>query len=75
MNRQNLIKNTLDKINQLPDIKVKEINEYADLLISRIDDNIIRDGIQEITSQNESFDFLNQEEDIYTVQDLKVRYK
>jgi hypothetical protein len=75
MNRQNLIKNTLDKINQLPDIKVKEINEYGDLLISRIDDNIIRDAIQEITSQNESFDFLNQEEDIYTVQDLKVRYK
>jgi hypothetical protein len=75
MNRQNLIENTLEKIKQLPDIKLKEINEYADFLISRIDDNIIRDGIQEITSQNESFDFLKEDEDIYTVEDLKVRYK
>lgn len=75
MNRQNLIENTLEKIKQLPDVKVKEINEYADFLLSRIDDNIIRDGIQELTSQNESFDFLKEDEDIYTVEDLKVRYK
>jgi hypothetical protein len=75
MNRQNLIENTLEKIKQLPDLKIIEVNEYADFLLSRIDDNIIRDGIQELTSQNESFDFLKEDEDIYTVEDLKVRYK
>jgi hypothetical protein len=75
MNRQNLIENTLAKIKQLPDLKIIEVNEYADFLLSRIDDNIIRDGIQELTSQNESFDFLKEDEDIYTVEDLKVRYK
>ena len=56
MNRQNLIENTLEKIKQLPDLKIIEVNEYADFLLSRIDDNIIRDGIQELTSQNESFE-------------------
>ena len=75
MNRQNLIENTLEKIKQLPDLKIIEVNEYADFLLSRIDDNIIRDGIQELTSQNESFDFLKEDEDIYTVEDFKVRYK
>lgn len=75
MNRKVLIANTIDKISQLPDIKIKEINDFADFLLNKIDDKIILEGIQKLVSDSKSFDFLNQEEDLYTVEDLKERYK
>ena len=75
MNRQILIDNTINKIRQLPDKKIKEINDFADFLLSKIDDKIIQEGIQKLTSESKSFDFLNNEEDLYSINDLKERYK
>ena len=75
MNRQVLIDSIINKIRKLPDRKIKELNDFADLLLSKIDDKIIQDGIQKLTSDSKSFDYLNAEEDLYTVNDLKERYK
>ncbi|MFW5656122.1 MAG: hypothetical protein ACOC0C_00785 [Bacteroidota bacterium] len=75
MNRQILIDKTVTKIRLLPDTKIKEINDFADFLLSKIDDKIISEGIQKLTSDSKSFDFLNEEDDIYNEDDLKVRYK
>ncbi|HYX07440.1 MAG TPA: hypothetical protein VE912_11965 [Bacteroidales bacterium] len=74
MNRQVLIDNTIHKIIQLPDNKLKEINDFADFLLSKIDDKIILENIQKLTSESKSFDFLNDEEDLYDVNDLKEKY-
>ena len=75
MNRQVLIDNTINKIKQLPDIKIKEVNDFADFLLSRIEDKIIQEGIQKMVSDSKSFDFLKDEEDLYSFNDLKERYK
>jgi len=75
MNRQVLINNTINKIKQLPDMKIKEVNDFADFLLSKIDDKIIREGIQELTSNSRAFDFLKNEEDLYSINDLKERFK
>jgi hypothetical protein len=75
MNRQILIDKTVSKIKLLPDTKIKEINDFADFLLSKIDDNILLEGIQKLTSDSKSFDFLNDEEDLYNENDLKERYK
>ena len=75
MNRQVLIDNTINKIKQLPDMKIKEVNDFTDFLLSKIDDKIIQEGIQKMVSDSKSFDFLKHEEDLYTVNDLKERYK
>jgi len=74
MNRQVLIDNTLNKIRQLPDEKIKEINDFADFLLSRIDDKIILEGIQKLTSESKAFEFLKNEDDLYTLNDLKEKY-
>jgi len=74
MNRQILIDNTLNKIRQLPDAKIKEINDFADFLLSRIDDKIIQEGIQKLTSESKAFEFLKDEDDLYTLNDLKEKY-
>lgn len=75
MNRQVLIDKTMNKISLLPDMKIKEVNDFADFLLSKIDDKIIQEGIQQMVSDSKSFDYLKDEEDLYTVEDLKERYK
>jgi hypothetical protein len=75
MNRSILIKETMDKIQQLPDVKIQEINDFAEFLLSRIDDKILMEGIQKLASDSKSFEYLNNEEDLYSVNDLKEKYK
>jgi hypothetical protein len=75
MNRQVLINKIIKKINRLPDIKIREVDDFTDFILSKIDDKIILEGIQKITSDSKSFDFLNDEEDLYTVNDIKEKYR
>ena len=75
MERKELIENTLFKIKQLPDVKIKEIHDFAEFLLMKIDDQILRQGIQELASSSNAFNYLNEEEDLYSVNDLKERYK
>ncbi len=75
MNRETLIDNIINKIRQLPDMKIKEVNDFADFLLSKIDDRIIQEGIQKMVSDSKSFNYLKDEEDLYSVDDLKERYK
>ena len=55
MNRGILIKETIEKIHQLPDIKIQEINDFAEFLLSRIDDQILLEGIQKLATDSKSF--------------------
>jgi hypothetical protein len=71
MNRKVLINNVISKINLLPDIKIREVNDFADFLLSKIDDKITLEGIQKLTSDSKAFDYLKDEENLYTVNDLK----
>lgn len=75
MERKELIENTLFKIKQLPDVKIKEIHDFAEFLLMKIDDQILRQGIQELASSSNAFNYINEEEDLYSVNDLKERYK
>lgn len=75
MDRNDLIENTMLKIRQLPDFKIKEINDFADFLLQKIEDQILQEGIQELASKSKVFSYLNEEEDLYSVNDLKERYK
>jgi len=74
MNREVLIKNTIKKIEQLPDIKIKEVEDFAEFLLSKVDDKILVEGIQKLASDSKAFEFLKDEEDIYTVNDIKEKY-
>ncbi|WP_346859852.1 hypothetical protein [uncultured Draconibacterium sp.] len=75
MNRQIKIKNTVDKINRLPDAKLSEVEDFVDFLLSKIDDSILTEGIQKLTSDSKTFEYLKDEEDLYSVNDLKEKYK
>jgi hypothetical protein len=44
-------------------------------LYQKYEDYILNKGIQKLISQSRSFEFLKEEEDLYTLEDLKERYK
>ena len=55
--------------------KVSEIADFADFLAKNYEEHILQKGIQELASISKSFAFLKDEEDLYTLEDLKERYK
>lgn len=75
MTRQILIEKVLKKIKLLPDSKLEEVNDFADFLLNRLDDHRLTEGIRNMVSDSKAFEFLNEEEDLYSVNDLKERYK
>ena len=75
MKREALIKTTVEKIKRLPDLKLKEISDFADFLLSKIDDQILTEGIMKLSAKSKSYEFLSDEEDLYNVEDLKEVYK
>lgn len=74
MNRQTLIDETIDNLKRLSDRQIQEVNDFTEYLLGKIEDKITLDGIQKMSSESKTFDFLNEEEELYTVQDMKEKY-
>ena len=74
MTRQAIIEHTIKAINQLPEDKAKEISDFADSIIKRYDEYRLTQQIQELTSNSQVFNFLNEEEDLYSEADIKEGY-
>ena len=74
MIRQAIIERTIQALNQLPDDKAQEISDFVDFIIKRYEEHQLTEGIQQITSKGEAFNFLNEEEDLYSLSDLKEVY-
>ena len=75
MTRENLIKRTLTALSKLPTAKGVEIADFADYILKKYDDEILKNGIEKIVENSKAFEFLENEEDLYTFKDLKERYK
>lgn len=74
MTRQAIIERTINAINQLPENKAEEISDFADFVIKKFEDNRITESIQQLASKSQSFDFLKNDEDLYSANDLKEKY-
>ncbi len=70
MTRQIIIERTLNAINHLPDEKAEEISDFADFVFKRYEEESLSKGIQKITAEGKSFEFLAEEKEIYSVSDF-----
>ncbi|MCF2442985.1 DUF2281 domain-containing protein [Dyadobacter sp. CY345] len=75
MSRETLIKNTLDNLSKLPDQKIREVPDFAEFLLKKSDDQLLTESIQQLAGESRSFEFLKDEEDLYSLDDLKEIYK
>lgn len=75
MDKREAIEKTLTVLQKLPLDKIQEVNDFADLVFKRMEDQTLTRGIQVFVEKGGSFNFLKEEEDLYTVKDLKEKYK
>lgn len=74
MNRDTLIRQTLKNLSKLPQDKVREISDFADFIVKKHEEEALQKGIEKLVSHSKSFDFLNEEEDLYSLDDLKEKF-
>ena len=74
MTRQAIINRTIKIISTLPDDKIREISDFADFIIKRYEETQLTLEIQKLSEQGQTFEFLKDEEDLYTEADLKKVY-
>lgn len=66
---------TMEAIAKLPDEKLQEIADFSEFLLSKAEDQILVKGIQQMVTDSRSFQFLEDEEDLYAEDDLKEVFK
>jgi uncharacterized phage-like protein YoqJ len=74
MSRHQLVDQALHTINQLPEDKISEVIDFADFVLKRHEESQLQQGIQRLVETSDTFAFLHDEEDLYTLADLKERY-
>lgn len=75
MTKETLIKRTFSTLSKLPPDKVKEVSDFADFILKKYDEEILQKGIEKLVSDSKIYDFLKDEEDLYTFEDLKEKYE
>ena len=75
MTKQTLIHKTSLTLAKLPPDRVKEVSDFADFVLKQYEEEILQQGIHQINSDSKAFAFLQKEEELYTVEDLKERYE
>jgi hypothetical protein len=74
MERQILLEKTVINLSRLPDWRLREVSDYIDFLIQKNEDKNIAKGIRELISSSESFQFLEDEQELYNDSDLIQKY-
>ena len=75
MSRDNLIKKMLDTVSKLPDERAIEVIDFADYILHKHEEETLKKGMEKLVSDGKAFEFLKEEEELYSAKDLKERYK
>ena len=74
MTKQAIIERTLKAIDLLPENKAEEISNFAEFIFKRYEESQITEGIESIVSNSTTYNFLKEEEELYTLSDIKEKY-
>lgn len=74
MSDEILLNQTIHKLRKLPASKIEEVDNYVDSLLNKLEEKILSEGIQKIVSESETFKFLEDEEELYSMADLKEKF-
>jgi len=74
MTKEAIINETVQIINKLPKDKVEEIFDFAGFVLKKYEERLLTEGIRYLVSEADAFSFLHEEEDLYTLDDLKEKF-
>ena len=74
MSKKELIRQTVNQLERLPTEKIEEVYDYAEFISKRFEETSLIKGLTSMNTNSKSFAFLNEDEDLYLVKDLKERF-
>jgi hypothetical protein len=74
MEREALIKKTIHRIEQLPTTRIREVSDFVEFIVQRANDAIMTEELQQLSSSSSVFNFLHDDPELYTMNDLKVKF-
>ena len=72
--RQAIVQRTLRAMGLLPLEKAEEVSRFAEFLMKQYEEHQLTQGIQQLAESGSVYSFLEQEEDMYTEDDLLEQY-
>ena len=75
MTKSELIQKTVETLERLPEEKISQVATFAEFILKTYDEYVLRKGVHQLNNESSSFDFLKDEPDLYTVDDLKERFR
>jgi hypothetical protein len=75
MTQSAIIENTISTLSKLPTEKALEVADFADFVLKKHEESLLQQGITQIVGDSKVFAFLEDEEELYTKEDLKVCFK
>ncbi len=74
MSKKELIEKTINTLEKLPEEKIIEVSDFADSILQKNGDTQLLQDIAQLTTQSKSYEFLANEEELYTLNDIKETY-
>ncbi|MEO6330593.1 MAG: hypothetical protein ABIO55_16790 [Ginsengibacter sp.] len=74
MTREAIIQKTVQALTILPADKAEEISDFADFMLKKYEELTLQQGLLILQSQHETFDFLNEDDEIYSLADIKEKF-
>lgn len=73
--KERSIQKTIEILKNLPGERVKAVQDFAEYLLHKYDDYALVKGIEKLSVESNTFEFLEEDEELYTVKDLKEKFK
>ncbi|MDD4970605.1 MAG: hypothetical protein PHT07_14360 [Paludibacter sp.] len=74
MMRETLINRTLKSLSKLPNDKVREVSDFTEYILKKYEEETLQQGIEQLAGESNAFEFLKDDEDLYTVNDIIEKY-
>ena len=74
MSRHQLVEQVLQTVGQLPEEKISEVIDFASYVLKKHEESLLQKGIERLVSASDAFAFLHEEDELYSLNDLKERY-
>ena len=75
MTKEALIKKTIGTLSRLSDLEVKRVADFATEILKQHEEAAIKKGIARLSETSKVYEFLDAEDELYTLGDLKEKYR
>ncbi len=75
MGKQEILAHTIKTLEKLPKSRLIQLSEFAEFLLKQLEEEIIQKGMKQLSGEASALKFLEEEENLYSLEDLKERFK